>query len=182
MAKAYLKSTSPNIITGKFNYYYPDSTIMSSMDKIYFGSYCALGQNVRIIGDNHDTSLPALQINFYKTMFGTGSYPGKISKGPISIGSDVWIGDNVIILSGVTIGDGAVIGAGSVVTKNIPAYTLAAGVPAKSIRKRFTDEVIEFLLQIKWWTWNEDRIKLNKQFFMTNLNKTDLETIKGMIR
>ncbi len=82
-----------------------------------------------------------------------------ITKGNIIIGNDVWIGSNVIILSGVHIGDGAVICAGSVVTKDIEPYSIAGGVPAKQIRKRFTDEAVEKLLQIQWWNWEEEEIK-----------------------
>jgi len=79
-------------------------------------------------------------------------------KGDIIIGSDVWIGSHVIILSGVTIGDGAVIGAGSVVTKDVAPYSIAAGNPAREIRKRFTCAQIEKLLTIKWWNWDDATI------------------------
>lgn len=67
------------------------------------------------------------------------------------IGNDVWIGARAIILSGVKIGDGAIIAAGAVVTKDVEPYTIAGGVPAKPIRKRFTDEQIDALINLKWW-------------------------------
>jgi acetyltransferase-like isoleucine patch superfamily enzyme len=80
------------------------------------------------------------------------------------VGNDVWIGYNAIILDGVVIGDGAIIGAGAVVTKNVPAYAIVAGNPAKIIRYRFTEEEIEFLLKFKWWekdpVWIEENFKL----------------------
>jgi len=88
-----------------------------------------------------------------------------ISRGDISIGSDVWIGSNVIILSGVTIGDGAVIGAGAVVTKDIPPYAVAAGVPAKVIKSRFSDEDITLLLSARWWDWDFEKIKRRLPMF-----------------
>ena len=81
------------------------------------------------------------------------------NKGDIVIGNDVWIGYEAVILAGVTIGDGAVIGARAVVTKDIPPYTIVGGVPAKPIRKRFTQETIDLLLKIKWWNWPEERIR-----------------------
>jgi carbonic anhydrase/acetyltransferase-like protein (isoleucine patch superfamily) len=68
-----------------------------------------------------------------------------------TIGNDVWIGARAMVLDGVTIGDGCVIAAGSVVTKNIEPYSIVGGIPAKLIRKRFSDEVIELLLTWKWW-------------------------------
>ena len=83
------------------------------------------------------------------------------NKGDIVIGNDVWIGFEAIILSGVTIGDGAIIGTRAVVTKDVPPYTIVGGVPAKPIRKRFSDYVISELLKLQWWNWSENRIKKN---------------------
>lgn len=83
------------------------------------------------------------------------------NRGDIVIGSDVWIGFEAVILSGVTVGDGAVIGARAVVTKDVPPYTIVGGVPAKPIRKRFSDEVISRLLKLQWWNWPEERIRKN---------------------
>ena len=83
------------------------------------------------------------------------------NKGGIVIGNDVWIGFEAVILSGVTIGDGAIIGTRAVVTKDVPPYTIVGGVPAKPIRKRFSDDVISQLLKIQWWNWSENRIKKN---------------------
>ena len=73
------------------------------------------------------------------------------NKGDIVIGNDVWIGFEAVILAGVTIGDGAIIGARAVVTKDVPPYTIVGGVPAKPIRKRFSDEDIAALMALKWW-------------------------------
>lgn len=81
------------------------------------------------------------------------------------IGNDVWIGSNVVIKSGITIGDGAVIGAGSIVTKDVDPYTIVAGNPAKIIKKRFNDEIINRLIDSNWWNWEESKIQSNAGFF-----------------
>jgi len=79
--------------------------------------------------------------------------------GDVVIKNDVWIGARVIIKGGVEIGDGAVIGAGSVVTKDVDPYTIVAGVPAKPIKKRFDDDVIETLMKLRWWDLPHDELK-----------------------
>jgi acetyltransferase-like isoleucine patch superfamily enzyme len=86
-----------------------------------------------------------------------------ISKGDVIIGNDVWIGHEAVILSGARIGDGAVIGAGAVVTKDVEPYSIVAGNPARLIRKRFDDETIRKLLEIKWWDWPVEKINENLQ-------------------
>ena len=73
------------------------------------------------------------------------------NKGNIVIGNDVWIGYETVILASVTIGDGAIIGARAVVTKDVPPYTIVGGIPAKPIRKRFSDDIINELLSMRWW-------------------------------
>lgn len=88
-------------------------------------------------------------------------YP--VNKDKLKIGNDVWIGYEAVILSGVTIGDGAIIGARAVVTKDVPSYTVVGGVPAKPIRKRFDEGTIQKLEEIRWWDWEEERIKKNIQ-------------------
>ncbi len=75
------------------------------------------------------------------------------SKGPTTIGHDVWLGTGCMILSGVTIGHGAVIGAGAVVTADVAPYAIAAGNPARTARSRFSQDVIDILLSIQWWDW-----------------------------
>ena len=85
------------------------------------------------------------------------------NKGDIVIGNDVWIGYEAVILSGVTIGDGAIICTRAVVTKDVPPYTVVGGVPAKPIRKRFDEETIKKLEEIRWWNWKEEQIKKNIQ-------------------
>lgn len=83
------------------------------------------------------------------------------NKGDIVIGNDVWIGYEAIIMQGVTVGDGAVIGSRAVVTKDVPPYTIVGGVPAKPIRKRFDDAVVDRLTELKWWDWPAEKIREN---------------------
>jgi hypothetical protein len=73
---------------------------------------------------------------------------------PITIGHDVWLGSDLLLKPGLTIGDGAVVAAGSIVNKDVPPYAIVGGVPAKIIRYRFADDVIEKLLALKWWDYN----------------------------
>ena len=84
---------------------------------------------------------------------------------PVTIGNDVWIGANVCILPGISIGDGAVLAAGAVITKDVPPYAIVGGVPAKVIKYRFSEDIIKKLLKIKWWNWEEEKVKKNKDLF-----------------
>lgn len=82
------------------------------------------------------------------------------------IGNDTWIGNGAIIMPEVTIGDGAVIGSGAIVTKDIPAYAVAVGSPARVIKMRFPDKVVEQLLAIRWWDWTHGQIQENFRDFL----------------
>ena len=86
-------------------------------------------------------------------------------KNDVLIGNDVWIGHGAIILAGLTIADGAIIAAGAVVTKNVPAYAIVGGNPARIIRYRFNEETIEKLKILKWWNKDEDKIRANSYLF-----------------
>ena len=97
-------------------------------------------------------------------------------KGDTVVGNDVWIGQNVTVMPGVHIGDGAIIAANSVVVKDVPAYCVAGGNPCRVIRKRFDDGLTEYLLSLKWWDWNAEKIFRN----MEALCSGDLEKIRNI--
>ena len=100
------------------------------------------------------------------------------NKGDIIIGNDVWIGFEAVILAGVTIGDGAIIGARAVVTKDVPPYTIVGGVPAKPIKKRFDEEMIELLLEIQWWNFQPEQLVE----FLPVLCDEDLERVRQKLK
>lgn len=125
------------------------------------GKFCSIGGNVAIGGGAHDlqavSTSPVFNSgrNIFNKSFANISFkPYKKTK----IGNDVWIANRAIILQGVTIGDGAVIGAGAVVTKNVSPYAVVGGNPAKVIRYRFEDDIIQGLLSMKWWEWDESKL------------------------
>ena len=145
---------------------------------VRIGKYCAIGHNLRVRAADHNMEYANLQARLHKKL-NFKSIHTNCNRG-VYIGNNVWIGDNVIILADVTVGDGAVIGAGAVVTKDIPPFTIAVGIPAKVIKKRFPDDVIQDLLDIKWWDWPEDKIARNKRFFETDLTQPGVK-IKKLI-
>jgi len=154
------------IAMGDFSYVYP-AKILSwrTDDKLVIGKFCMFGHDVIILsGGEHDlskvTCYPIRRV-FHKMSGNVDSS----SKGQITIGNDVWVGAGAIILSGVNIGDGAIVAAGAVVTKDVPAYSIVGGNPAKVIRFRFSEDQIEKLLSIGWWNWSEEKIKKNIDAF-----------------
>ena len=98
-------------------------------------------------------------------------------KGDTVVGSDVWIGQHVTVMPGVSIGDGAIIAANSVVTRDIPPYCIAGGNPCRVIRSRFDEETVDFLLRLRWWDWDADRIFAN----MDALCSADIGRIKALL-
>lgn len=121
---------------------------------VTIGDFCSIGMNVEIsIYPEHFTKNIS---TFHFLEDGTNQVE---HKGAINIGNDVWIGNNVVILAGVTIGHGAIIGAYSIVAKDVAPYTIVAGNPAREIRKRFSEDIIEKLLKMAWWKWPEKVIE-----------------------
>lgn len=173
---------NPNIIVGDFTYYDDfdnaknfEKNVLYHFDfigdKLIIGKFCAIASDVKFImnGGNHHTDYFT---SYPFSIFGQAWEKAEPSswpyKGDTVIGNDVWIGYNAVIMPGVTVGDGAIIGAKSVVTKNVTPYTIVAGNPAQPIKKRFDDDIINLLLQLKWWDWDVDKITNNLLVIASN--------------
>jgi len=152
-------------------------------DNCYFpscklGRYCSIASNINIIIGNHPThTFVSTHPSFFSKKkqagftfvqnekFNEVNWVDKNNKILVEIGNDVWIGNDVKILSGITIGDGAIVAAGSVVTKDVVPYSIVGGIPAKVIRNRFSPENEKFLMDIKWWNWNYNKIEELSDYF-----------------
>lgn len=135
------------------------------------GRYTSIGANVSTVIGRHPLSKQAAMHPAFtnpKKLFGFSYVYNKTfmdTLGHIEIGNDVWIGNNVLIMDGVKIGDGAVVGTGALVTKDVPPYSINAGIPAQTKRYRFDKEQIERLLEFKWWDKGEEWIRKNIDSF-----------------
>lgn len=141
----------------------------SEVIHINIGNYCSIAHEVKFLMDvDHDY----LSVTTYpSSIFLNNIEKSKIRrKGTIIIGNDVWIGRGVTILPDVKIGNGAVIAANSVVTKDIEPYSIVGGNPAKFIKSRFNESIINKLNKIKWWYWDEDKIKKHEDLFSGDIN------------
>jgi acetyltransferase-like isoleucine patch superfamily enzyme len=127
---------------------------------IRIGNYCSIALNVEFLpGGNH--RLEWASTYPFRIVEGLpGAYADGMpwSKGDIVVGSDVWIGRDAFILGGITIGHGAVVAAHAVVTRDVRPYAIVAGNPAREVRRRFSDETVEALLEAAWWEWPHEEI------------------------
>jgi acetyltransferase-like isoleucine patch superfamily enzyme len=157
-SEAWLKERGMLVI-GRHSYGKPNVILFAGDSaRVSIGSFCSLASAIEVMpGGNHPTDM-VTTYPIRRRLAGTEQPGEPWSKGDVAIGNDVWIGRGVKILGGITIGDGAVVAAYSVVTKDIPPYAIAAGVPARVVRERFSEEIVERLLRIRWWDWDDAAI------------------------
>lgn len=157
--KVYKPYRISNVEIGNYTYIAMNSCISFTS----IGKFCSIGPNFFCGYGIHPTDGLSTSPMFYSTKKQNGFSLVKkdkvVERKKIIIGNDVFIGANVTVLDGITISDGAIIGAGAVVSKNIPPYAIAVGCPIKILRYRFSNEVIEKLLSIKWWNSSFETIK-----------------------
>lgn len=156
-----------NSSVGKYTYI-SNNCVFSNCE---IGRFCSIGQNVHLIQGTHPTNLfvstsPMFFSNnhaaFHETFVQNKlfeEYKQTFDGKSLKIGNDVWIGSNVDILEGCSIGDGAIVGAKALITKDVPPYAIVGGVPARIIRYRFPESDILKLSNIRWWQWEDDKIR-----------------------
>ena len=143
-------------------YHYP-----INRDRLIIGKFCSIACGAKFLFNSANHTLSSLSTYPFPLFFEEWGLEKRNvaaswdNKGDIVIGNDVWIGYEAVIMAGVTIGDGAIIGARAVVTKDVPPYTVAGGIPAKPIKKRYPEETRAALSELKWWDWPEERIAQN---------------------
>lgn len=178
----YLKDvvTSPNIQVGDYTvyndfvrdprefeknnvlYHYPVNG-----DRLIIGRFCSIACGARFLFTSGNHALKSLSTYTFPIFFDEWGLDAKNirdawdNKGDTVIGNDVWIGYEAIIMPGVKIGDGAIVGTRAVVTGDVPPYTIVGGVSARPIRKRFDDETIRRLEALRWWDWDEEKLRRN---------------------
>jgi phosphonate metabolism protein (transferase hexapeptide repeat family) len=148
------------------------------------GRFCSIAAHVRINPGNHPLQRATMHHFTYRSRQydmaedDDGFFDWRRSL-PVALGHDVWVGHGAVILPGVSIGTGAAIGAGAVVTKDVSPFTIAAGVPARPIRKRFPKMVQDGLLEISWWNWSHPKLSSALMDFRTLDAYEFIEKYKG---
>lgn len=159
-------------------YHYP-----INHERLVIGKFCSIACGAKFLFNSSNHALGSLSTYTFPIFFEEWGLPVEDiskawdNKGDIVIGNDVWIGYEAVVMAGVTIGDGAIIGARAVVTKDVPPYTIAGGVPARPIRKRFDDETAKRLQTLRWWDWPAEKIRCHLEDIQSgNLEKLITDT------
>ena len=182
--------TNPNIEVGEFTYfsdvfferhvthryeYYPD--------KLIIGKFCQIASGVNFVMSGANHQMNAVTTFPFYIFEGWEQPVPPLSEMPLKgntvVGNDVWIGQNVTVMPGVKIGDGAIIGMNSVVASDVEPYSIVVGNPAREIRKRFDNELIDLLLRFKWWDKSIEEINsLIPILTCSDLNRVKQEILK----
>lgn len=168
--------TNPNIVAGRYSYYsgyyhghsFDDCARYLSTDpgadRLIIGSFCSIGDGAVFMmagnqGHRNDwvSTFPFFYMDEEPAF--AGALDAYRPAGDTVIGNDVWIGAEAMLMPGVTVGHGAVIGSRALVTRDVEPYAIVGGNPARTIRKRFSDEHVAMLLEIAWWDWPVERIR-----------------------
>ncbi|QDU35474.1 Streptogramin A acetyltransferase [Poriferisphaera corsica] len=156
-----------------------------SCEKVVIGKFVQIAHGVKIVTQSANHKMDGIStypfMNFMMTEETTAEdidamFARGVDRGDTVIGHDVWLGMDAVVMPGVKIGDGAIIGTRSLVVKDIEPYTIVGGNPAKVIRKRFSDEVIEVLGEVKWWDWPIEKIEANVEV----IRGGDVEALKKL--
>lgn len=161
---------------GDHTYGHPDVWAYDEATPLEIGRFCAFSDRVQIIlGGDHDmTGLSTYPVELF---FRKNGESRDRSKGPLIIGSDVWIGHGATIMSGLTIGHGAVIGAKSVVTKDVAPYAIVSGSPAVTVGQRLPPATVELMLRLAWWDWDIEDISANSDTIL----QADPDRLRALI-
>lgn len=155
-----LATVKGQVSIGKYSYVSSYADIRGIGSAARIGNYCSVARGVKILSSGQVHSLDSIStFPFYLIDRTLDRADFMQHKGDVVIGNDVWIGADAIILPGVKVGDGAVIGAGAVVTKDVEAFQIVAGVPAKPVRKRFAEPLCTALADSKWWDLDYSELK-----------------------
>ena len=146
------------------------------VDPCEIGPYTVMAR-VSIRSVNHRTEFLNMQETVQRRVI-RGVSMVKPPERPVRIGAACWLADNVTVLEGVQIGDGAVVGAGAVVTSDVPPFAIAVGNPARVMRSRYPDEIVELITPVEWWTWSDEKLRANRDLFEIDLATVDPEVLR----
>ncbi len=159
----------------------PSNVFASNNSVIEIGQFCAIGGFSAFYSGNHplEERVSTFQTanGYYARLFNNFD-----KSKSIKLGSDVWIGSHSVILAGVKVGNGAVVAAGAIVTKDVPDYAIVAGSPAKIIKYRFSDEIIQFFKKVEWWNWNDEKLFANSSFFNADVHGLSVIDLQNLIK
>jgi len=171
-----VNDTDFNIVSvGNFSYGHIYVFSAKSLNKLKIGHFCSIANGVKfILNSDHPTNY--ISTYPFKTKI-LNSGLDAISKGDIIVDDDVWIGENSLILSGVHIGQGAIVAAGAVVTKDVPPYAIVGGVPAKVIKFRFEENIINKLLKIDYSKLTDEIVRNNQELFYKEVSEDNVDNL-----